>query len=283
MSDPDDTQTQKACGIVMPISPFADYTSEHWADVKETIGRAIERAGFGPIPVWEHTSTDIIQGRIVKNLYDLPIIVCDVSGLNPNVMFEVGLRTAFAKPMILIVDDQTRLPFDTNSVEHLKYDSKLPYIETGEFVDKLAERIVSVFQQNETGDYLPFLKSFGAFLSYDPAPEKARVDEHIVARLDDLSYQILLIKNDSRDVRRFLLEPHNMFPERTEDEYLKDYFHSSHRQIFLQQLWSPENLATLREMWESGESCANIAARIKGVSPAEVILQARQLGFARPV
>jgi len=43
------------------------------------------------------------------------MIVCDISGRNPNVMFELGLRLAFDKPAIIIKDEITPYSFDTSA------------------------------------------------------------------------------------------------------------------------------------------------------------------------
>jgi len=131
MADADDS-TQKPkkaapCGIVMPIAGFGEYDAQHWLEVRGILERAISKAEYHPAPVWERSETDIIQGRIVRNLYEYEVVVCDISGLNPNVMFELGLRLAFKKPVVITVDDETKIPFDTNVIEHLIYNRGLHF------------------------------------------------------------------------------------------------------------------------------------------------------------
>ena len=92
------------CGLVMPISGTPDhprYTADHWLEVRYVIDAAVKAAGFHPRLVSEGDSSGLIHGRIVQNLGDCPMVVCDVSSRNPNVMFELGLRLqgrAFNKP-----------------------------------------------------------------------------------------------------------------------------------------------------------------------------------------
>ena len=95
------------CGLVMPISTFDECSEQHWLDVKAILIEAIESAGFKANLVSDADDVGIIQKRIIQNLFDNPIVVCDVSGKNPNVMFELGLRLAFDKPTIIIKDDAT--------------------------------------------------------------------------------------------------------------------------------------------------------------------------------
>src|SRR5688572_2541033 len=95
------------CGIVMPMSAIDGCNEAHWADVRHIIGQSIEKAGFDARLVSDADEVTIIQSTIVQNLSQFPIVVCDVSGKNSNVMFELGLRLAFDKPVVVIKDDKT--------------------------------------------------------------------------------------------------------------------------------------------------------------------------------
>ncbi|HMY40859.1 MAG TPA: hypothetical protein PK011_16155, partial [Marinagarivorans sp.] len=101
------TSEKLQCGIVMPISSIDGCNEAHWADVLEIINESIEDAGFYGELVSNADDVGIIHKRIIQNLYENPMVVCDVSGKNPNVMFELGMRLAFDKPTIIIKDDKT--------------------------------------------------------------------------------------------------------------------------------------------------------------------------------
>jgi len=77
------------CGIVMPISHIDGCAESHWADVLSIISDVAQEAGFTPRLVSNSDDSGIIQQRIIQNLYENPIAVCDVSCKNPNVMFEL--------------------------------------------------------------------------------------------------------------------------------------------------------------------------------------------------
>lgn len=152
------------CGLVMPISTFDGCTEQHWADVKEILVDAIDGAGFNTTLVSEADDVGIIQRRIIQNLYDNPIIVCDVSGKNPNVMFELGIRLAFDKPTIIVKDDKTSYSFDTAPIEHLEYPRDLRFTKIVEFKNSLSEKVKATYEKSQAdADYTTFLKHFGKF------------------------------------------------------------------------------------------------------------------------
>jgi hypothetical protein len=105
-----------------------------------------------------------IHKTIIQNVYDNPVVVCDISGKNPNVMFELGLRLAFDKPTIIVKDDKTSYSFDTSAIEHLEYPRDLRFNTIVEFRQKLLEKIKATHTKATTDpNYTTFLKHFGEF------------------------------------------------------------------------------------------------------------------------
>lgn len=148
----------------MPISTLDGCSEGHWSDVLEIITESIEESGFEGNLVSNANDVGIIQKRIIQNLYENPIVVCDVSGKNPNVMFELGMRLAFDKPTIIIKDDKTSYSFDTSPIEHIEYPRDLRFSRIVDFKAKLAEKIKATFDKSTTDtSYTTFLKHFGEF------------------------------------------------------------------------------------------------------------------------
>jgi hypothetical protein len=159
-----ESNNTKICGIVMPISSIDGCSEGHWSDVLEIITEAVEGSGFEANLVSNSDDVGIIHKRIIQNLYDNPIVICDVSGKNPNVMFELGIRLAFDKPTIIIKDDKTSYSFDTSSIEHLEYPRDLRFTKIVEFKKKLKDKVEATYSKATSDpNYTTFLKHFGEF------------------------------------------------------------------------------------------------------------------------
>jgi hypothetical protein len=78
------------CGVVMPISAIDGCGEGHWIEVFGILTDAIDASGFSANLVSNADEVGIIHKRIIQNLYDNPIVVCDVSGKNPNVALETA-------------------------------------------------------------------------------------------------------------------------------------------------------------------------------------------------
>ena len=59
---------------------------------------------------------------ITTEIQNASIIIADISDSNPNVMYELGLAQAFAKPIITICQKGEAIPFDMNRFPILLYD-----------------------------------------------------------------------------------------------------------------------------------------------------------------
>ena len=176
------------CGIVMPISALDGCNESHWADVLEILRDSIEKAGFDASLVSHANEAALIHKTIVQNLHDNPIVVCDVSGKNSNVMFELGMRLTFDKPTIVIKDDKTSYSFDTSPIEHLEYPRDLRFSRIVDFKDRLTEKIRATHaKESNDPNYSTFLKHFGDFIT--PKIDKREVpgQEYIIDRLNNLT------------------------------------------------------------------------------------------------
>ncbi|PFT45021.1 RNA helicase [Bacillus thuringiensis] len=159
---------EKHCGIIMPIGSMDGYPAEHWFEVQSIIMEAakqVDGINFKTnIVSRSDGEIDIIHKRIIQNLYNADIVICDISGKNPNVMFELGMRLTFDKPTVIIKDDATDFIFDTGIIEHLIYPKDLRFQKIVDFKKQLARRIKVTYDKSQSDStYSTFLRNFGEF------------------------------------------------------------------------------------------------------------------------
>lgn len=72
---------------------------------------------------WAGSITD----ALVEKLRSVSLVIADLTGLNPNVFYEVGVRHAWNLPVVQIAKAGTRLPFDVQDMNTVSYgDVDLP-------------------------------------------------------------------------------------------------------------------------------------------------------------
>lgn len=200
------------CGVVMPISAINGRSADHWAEVKSILEDAIKAAGFEARLVSDADESGVIQKRIIQNLYSNAVVVCDVSGKNPNVMFELGLRLAFDKPTIVVKDDATDYSFDTGVIEHLGYPRDLRFAQIVSFKTKLSEKLKKTHKAAMADpNYSTFLKNFGEYKVAQLDEREVTSSQLVLAGLEELRVEV------SR-LRRFVTRPTRRLPSRRERE-----------------------------------------------------------------
>lgn len=183
-------EPKQHCGIIMPISSIDECDAAHWARVSRILGEAISKAGFKARLVSAADEVAIIQKTIVQNIFNDEIIVCDISCRNANVMFELGLRLAFDKPVVIVKDEMTPYPFDTGSIEHLTYPRSLSYWDILEFQALLTTKIVSTLSAAKKPGYSPFLRHYGDIKATTLPTTEVSTIEYFEKRFDELSARI---------------------------------------------------------------------------------------------
>lgn len=197
--DPPAEAEKPMCGIIMPISLMEGYPASHWSDVRAIITAAALEAGFEARMVSEASYTGVIQKRILQNLYSDPMVICDVSGYNPNVMFELGIRLTFDKPTIVIKDNDTRFIFDTSPLEHIEYRKDLRYADIVKFQQDLSLKVKQTHERNKADpNYSTFLKHFGTFTVPTLETKEVSGQEFILEELKEIRGTLRRLGQDSR-------------------------------------------------------------------------------------
>lgn len=186
------------CGIIMPIADTDGYPVGHWRNVHDIICEASLSAGFNANLVSSDDDVAVIQKRIVQNIYDNPIVVCDISAKNANVMFELGMRLAFDKPTVIIKDERTPYSFDISSIEHLEYPSDLRYQSINSFKEKLAGKIKETYQKAISDpSYTTFLKHFGTFKVAQLDQKEVSETEYLASEIKELKHMVISALSNS--------------------------------------------------------------------------------------
>jgi hypothetical protein len=106
----------KACFVLMPFQEGLSAVYEHGIKpMVESLGLECRRAD-------EMYSTQGILGDIWTSIQRAELIIADLTGKNPNVMYELGLSHALWKRVILLAQNRDDVPFDLRAWRVIWYD-----------------------------------------------------------------------------------------------------------------------------------------------------------------
>lgn len=136
----------KPCFVIMPISDQPQYPAGHFNKIYEQIiVPAVKEAGFEPVRADSNQICDSIMQKILKNLVECDMAICDLSSRNPNVMYELGIRQAYGKKVVLIQDDATDKIFDVAGINTVFYKRDRLYENVIKAKDDIANAIKETY------------------------------------------------------------------------------------------------------------------------------------------
>jgi hypothetical protein len=93
--------------------------------IDEIVRPALESHGYRVERADHDKSPGIVTEALISKTIDADLVVADLSGLNPNVMYELAVRHATGKPVIQMLEDGEELPFDVRSQNTIYFTSDL--------------------------------------------------------------------------------------------------------------------------------------------------------------
>ena len=138
---------------VFVITPFNDDFLALYEELKRVFGEEYEFTNAGDLDNQQNILQDIVDG-----IHQAQVIIADLTGLNANVFYELGLAHAMNKKVIIITQDIGELPFDIKSYRANEYSlqfNKIPAL-----IEKLRKLLGGAIDNtikygNPVSDYLP--------------------------------------------------------------------------------------------------------------------------------
>jgi hypothetical protein len=121
--------TKKTCFIISPIGDDGTEIRKRADQVlKHVITPAVSSAGYDPVRADKISEPGMITGQVIQHIVDSPLVIADLTGMNPNVFYELAVRHAIRKPLVQIIQKGEKIPFDvagmrTIGVDHRDLDS----------------------------------------------------------------------------------------------------------------------------------------------------------------
>lgn len=162
--------SKKTCFVITGFGPKTDFETGRIIDLDKTFEHLIK-------PVFDKLKISCFRAKEIKHsgtidvpmyewIYKADIVVADVSTLNANALYELGVRHALRpNTTIVISEDQTKYPFDLNHTVIFKYEhlgKDIGVTEALRFKKELKSLVQSVIKKQKNDSpvytYLPKLK-----------------------------------------------------------------------------------------------------------------------------
>ncbi|MGR3547442.1 MAG: hypothetical protein ACU0DX_09955 [Roseovarius sp.] len=115
-------KTVHSCFFVTPIGGDATPQRKRADDLLTHLLRPISKDFLDIVRADEVDEPGTITSDIVRRLHTAELVIADLTGQNPNVMYEIGLRHCFNLPIVHLAQTGEKPPFDLAAERIIFFD-----------------------------------------------------------------------------------------------------------------------------------------------------------------
>lgn len=181
-------QQKKKCFVIMPISKTKSCTTSEWTMIfKEMIKPAVAGSKLGFTCERSKQRTGNLIRDILNELNRADVVIADLTDMNPNVFYELGVRHTLRNRTILIAQDMKYVPSDLQSYWVITYKKGLSGLQ--DFKNGIKDTLKEMMNNPEKPDN-PVADFLGEKNIYLLSQEKSANLKKLTALVSELSYNL---------------------------------------------------------------------------------------------
>ncbi|MET0754071.1 MAG: TRAFs-binding domain-containing protein [Pyrinomonadaceae bacterium] len=222
---------KKTCFVAIGFGPKTDYETGRLLDLDKTFENLIkpvfDELGIECFRAKEKKHSGIIDVPMYQWLFNADIVVADISTLNPNAIYELGVRHAL-KPYstIVISENKMKYPFDLNHISISSYEhlgSDIGFSEVMRFRGELKKLVETILEKTEEEREDSPVYTFLKGLTPPIFGDKVKMPEVAEMKKDDRQFSDWIERAEkAKNEKKYLIaaeyfseclefEPHNVF------------------------------------------------------------------------
>lgn len=184
-------EKEKVCFIITPIgSENSDIRRKTEGLIKAVINPVLDKLGIMSVAAHQIDAPGSITKQVIEHLLKAELVIANLTGLNPNVMYELAVRHAKRLPVVCVVENGTKLPFDITTERTIFYDDDMAGVEV--LKDNLLKAIEAAIKEEEPDN--PIYRVIKDNIIREVVIKEGGTETYILRKLDEISHQINRMK-----------------------------------------------------------------------------------------
>jgi hypothetical protein len=178
-------KTKKGCFAVTPIGEEGSEIRRRSDQVlKYIIEPVMAELGYETVRADRISQPGLITHQVIEHLIDDELVVADLTGSNPNVFYELAIRHATRKPIVIMIEAGERIPFDVNQSRVIQFTYK--DLDSVDACKKELERQVKTLEVNPANFFTPVSVSIDLKAMHESDNPEERRDAQVLAALEEI-------------------------------------------------------------------------------------------------
>lgn len=174
----------------MPFSHNGEVSEEQWTEIYTDVFKpAIENANLGYICERSEVRNGAFIRDIISNLKEARVVLADITGYNPNVMWELGVRHALSRRTIIVSwkgKNQKKIISNMSTYGVLEYNPSSPK-DLNEFKRRIGKILDDMEKDPDRSDN----PVFDFLVDHEPIGKEDVLSESKISNIDIGQYYIV--------------------------------------------------------------------------------------------
>lgn len=213
----------KECFIITPIGDELSETRRK-ADgvIKSVIEPVLKEMGITPVVPHELANPGPIGDDIINRILNSYLCIANLTGLNPNVIYELAVRHAANRPIVCIAENETILPFDLANERVIFYSNDMRGVT--DLMEKLRDYIETALTTTQLNPITHAKRDFKI------TEVQTTLNESILDKIEILSSYIQYLASG-----KYSITPKNTYYKKRQDNS-ETYYICTEHEAFLYNL-----------------------------------------------
>lgn len=176
------------------VTAFGSNTEDQlrYKQVLRHLVRRVLGSRFQVVRADEIDDEGLITNQIIEHLLEDDLVVADLTGLNPNVFYEVAVRHAARKPIVHLITAGQEIPFDVANMRAVPYALDDPdALEAAQ--EELARKVKAIEDADWVAAPNPISAAREVFLLQESEQPEVRAAGDVLAAVGELRDEIRML------------------------------------------------------------------------------------------
>jgi hypothetical protein len=187
---PGERDASRRCFVVSAFGANVDEQRRHKQVLRHLVQKVLGTR-FRVVRADEIDDEGLITNQIIEHLIDDDLVIADLTGLNPNVFYEVAVRHAARKPIVHLITQGQEIPFDIANMRAVQYALDDPdLLETAQ--GELARKVKAIEDNDWQAAPNPISVARDVWLLQESEQPEIRAAGDILAAVGELRDELRL-------------------------------------------------------------------------------------------